>query len=304
MMTRRVKHEIQSSQTHIPRSGAAEDDMTRNHTTMWEEFLAFRHQNNHQVAHQLVCRLAIEWVFYAGAVQYVIYQDPPLAALFAPTVTVKSLMIACFAMSAYLTWSKRWINEYSRPLTLVLGVFTFLHLVEGALSNFAISSEGGSLEATDWGIKVTHQSLGAHQLLFTLVILANSRLILQTPKNHLYLLVPIVLGQLATLGNSKPVVRTDSMRALAAVLIIGISNVYGSHLWIQSEWVMFVQRKRLRFACMRSEELLTLAMPRNVAHELMVGSIQSKYYEHASLAFLYIPDYDQQLSNSRKIHYP
>jgi class 3 adenylate cyclase len=56
-------------------------------------------------------------------------------------------------------------------------------------------------------------------------------------------------------------------------------------------WAGFVQRKRLQLQAIRAEELLTLAMPRQIAHKLMAGELDQRYYASASVAFIYIAGY-------------
>ena len=63
----------------------------------------------------------------------------------------------------------------------------------------------------------------------------------------------------------------------------------------RSAWGNFVQRKRLQLQAVRSEELLALAMPRRVAHNLMRGESLISTHSHVSVAFLYITGFNEMV---------
>jgi hypothetical protein len=61
----------------------------------------------------------------------------------------------------------------------------------------------------------------------------------------------------------------------------------------RAAWTRFVEHKRLQLQAVRAEELLTLAMPRPIAHELMAGKVDSTFYPSVSVGFLYITGMDR-----------
>ncbi|KAA0172306.1 hypothetical protein FNF27_06105 [Cafeteria roenbergensis] len=78
--------------------------------------------------------------------------------------------------------------------------------------------------------------------------------------------------------------------ALVFVVTLGLSYRLVSQREDQA-WGGFVQRKRLQLQAIRAEELLTLAMPRQIAHRLMAGELEQRHYKSASVGFIYIAGY-------------
>lgn len=269
--------------------------------------MSFRQKSNQHISHELVRKQIVEYVLYASGIQYVIFQEPALEALYIPTTMVKGLMTLCLGLMAYITYSKKWADCFSLPLTVVLCLFTTLHSLDSMLAEISLSQT--EMEAIDDVGKIfASRTLGAHHVLFMLVILMNVKILVQKPSHHVCVLAAALISSycpvviLQYLRSARCVDSTfDFVRGMMAMLITGAGNAYGSHLWLKSEWITFIQRKRLQFACIRSEELLTLAMPRDIAHELMVGSIKTRYHEDMSVAFLYISNYEDELLKSGTI---
>lgn len=281
------------------RAGGEHLTSSREGTNMWDEFMAFRHRTNRALVHEIIVKLFVQWVIYASTTQYVLFQDELLQPLHLLTLILKGLMTAICGLSIYITSSDTWREQYSLPLTWVVGGFGLLSTFEMTFSDTIVPERANEPS--------TSLLFGAHQTVFILFLLVNAKLILQKPVHHLCLLGILMVGGyfpvMYFVITERGVPIMGYVRSLLPIFMISLTNSYGSYLWLQSEWVMFVQRKRLHFACIRSEEVLTLAMPRGIAHELMVGSIKSRNFDLASVAFLYISNYDEILVDSGKIGY-
>lgn len=82
---------------------------------------------------------------------------------------------------------------------------------------------------------------------------------------------------------------------LVAVLLVAslLSVAQIEYAAQRQTWRDFVQRKRLQLEAIRAEELLTLAMPRQIAHRLMEGGDLTKKFNSVSIGFIYVAGYKE-----------
>lgn len=71
---------------------------------------------------------------------------------------------------------------------------------------------------------------------------------------------------------------------------IGTMNWQG-----RSAWIAFIQRHRFRMQAVRAEELLTLLMPRVIAHRLLQGDSFSHNLDKVCVVFIYVQSYRNEV---------
>jgi hypothetical protein len=256
-------------------------------------------------------KMLVEWSLKAVIIQAIIFSKEVASPLFYWTSAIKVMMLACFGFNLAMLSFDCCRHSHSRWVSVGVNVFALLHFTEGVGSDvlnrkYKIFDKEHVLTE---GAVFSSEMLGAHQVLFLLIILSNARLLLHYPQQHLLLycslvLVCHVIGLVSILYDGELSYVTVSIaeyfRVLIPLTVVSITNAFGSHLRLYDDWASFVLHKRLQLACIRSEELLALAMPRDFAHELMVGDVRTQTHSMVSLAFLYVPDYDEMMSNNGK----
>eukprot|EP01138_Halocafeteria_seosinensis_P012986 gb/GECG01013264.1/.p1 GENE.gb/GECG01013264.1/~~gb/GECG01013264.1/.p1 ORF type:complete len:317 (+),score=21.81 gb/GECG01013264.1/:1-951(+) len=269
-------------------------------STLWEEFIQQREDDNRPFAEQLLMKMFVEWSVVAVVTQVIIAYDTEAYPLFYWTLSIKAMMLAFFGFNIATVRYGVCGRAYSSWVTLGVTAFAILHFAEGVGSDILNRQYNVFSKETflSEGSTFSSEILGAHQTQFLLIILSNGRLLLQNPEQHIFLFVALALachamgfaslmydGQLSYVYVSV----WEYLRAAIPFTIVSATNMYGSHLRLHDDWTSFVQRKRLQLACISSEELLTLAMPRDIAHELMVGNVRTRTHSMVSLAFFLHP---------------
>eukprot|EP01138_Halocafeteria_seosinensis_P012912 gb/GECG01013190.1/.p1 GENE.gb/GECG01013190.1/~~gb/GECG01013190.1/.p1 ORF type:complete len:1200 (+),score=70.13 gb/GECG01013190.1/:1-3600(+) len=280
--------------------------------TMWEEFRSKQEAKARPGIHELLIKATVEWTVYCIITLYIIGNDPVTHPLLPALTVIRLLTLVAWIYSIVHTRPSNSNSAYTGVLTCLIGLIATLHFCEGVAADLV--SKNSQLECWRYADKVAcmvaSRTFGPHQVAFMVVILATARLMVLRKSQFLLLLggiavtcstlTIIAFGQLEGVTFQTPLKEADYYRAILPVVIFGFLNSYGLHVWEQENWEAFVQRKRLQLSCIRAEELLTLVMPRDVAHELMQGQVFPKHAEKATLGFLYISGYKEYLQSFSK----
>lgn len=96
-------------------------------------------------------------------------------------------------------------------------------------------------------------------------------------------------------------IRCPAIWDRAAWMAIGIVTVesIALRMRIQSSWAEFVARKRMQLEAFRAEEMLSIAMPKRIAHALMLGKRTVETHNCATVAFIYIDGFKTLVLDSK-----
>lgn len=306
------------------------------HQTLWEEFQDKRDGKTRTGVHEVLVKLAIEWLVHCALTLYLLRRDYPTEQLALRGLLVGRLAtLLTLIANVVITGIESYRNLYSQVLTASLAAIAILHVAEGLFIDLLMLQPPRLLGTDDLTADVVMKPLGPYQTTWLIVLMATARIVTLRRVHFFWLFTAVLFSSLVLVGVRTalapvPFTQADCYRAIGPLVILMIVDGYGIHLWIQDNWATFVQRKRLQLSCVRyvilsslelsdnedllpsfnnlpipwnyrAEELLTLAMPRDIAHELMQGEVTPRYASRASIAFLYIWDYEAMIkSSSRK----
>jgi hypothetical protein len=310
-ITMNMKNEADpKEEKHVEANQYAEEESA----TMLEEFHSKQEEKARPGIHELLIKSTVEWVIYSTITLYILGIDEVTYPLLPALLGIRSLILGAWIYGIVQTSSRKY-ESYTGVTTFLMGIIATLHFSEGV----AVDLISKSFQLECWrdtdslACTVAGRTFGPHRTAVVITILATARLMVLRKSSYNLLLGGVVVacailatlefGLLGGVSFQTSLTEADYYRATLPVAILGFLNSYGLRLWEQENWEAFVQRKRLQLSCIRAEELLTLVMPRDIAHELMQGQVVPKHASKASLGFLYISEYKNYLESSSKFYY-
>lgn len=279
--------------------------------TIYEKFEDKRQRKARPYVHCLVLLAFCSWFIHSLFSLLVVWSDDMTNPLFEYLLLFKCLYLIPLGFATVVTGMKKMEHNYMIPLACALLLYLLNTCAEGATMDVLIRRKQlyGQQGLENSSAVVASRMFGSHQVLHLCVVLLAARLLVLRVKHLVWMKLTFLVGMiiilLGSMGdgeisfvNLQP---ADVVRALVAIVATILVNIYASYLWNEDEWRLFVQRKRLQLQSVRAEELLTLAMPRDIAHQLMLGKTEPKQYESVSIAFLYIADYKPLVHYACKI---
>lgn len=280
--------------------------------TIWEEFHRKRERKARPYIHCLILASCVAWIIHVSFGMTLVALNEATSPLLEPLLFFKGVMILPLGLGAIITGVKRFEESYSIPLAFLIFFFIIWNFAEGVSVDYLIRKRDlYDMEDSNAAAAVfASRALGAHQILYMCVLLSSVRLLVSRLRHSVKMMIAILVFSII-IAAIPPIfldgrfsfvdyTLADYVRAIVAFLATMLVNVYASYLWIEDEWLVFVQRKRFQLQSIRAEELLTLAMPRGIAHQLMMGETEPQEYPCVSVAFLYLSKYDEHVRKACK----
>lgn len=202
-----------------------------------------------------------------------------------------------------------WCKEsYTLIVTMTAGSLILLNFTRGIVVDllvhhnefYSYHGNSGNMNDATAGTAIASRIFGPHEILVTIVAFDTARLIILDRKYRyfLFLGVPVTMviiclllvsiGEEASLQHI-PV--EHMIFSLLKVILCVMTSFVAAKMRINNEWKSYVIRKRLQLECVRTEEILKLAMPPKIANEQMMGRIEPVRHNCASVGFIYIENY-------------
>eukprot|EP01138_Halocafeteria_seosinensis_P013909 gb/GECG01014203.1/.p1 GENE.gb/GECG01014203.1/~~gb/GECG01014203.1/.p1 ORF type:complete len:1130 (+),score=78.99 gb/GECG01014203.1/:1-3390(+) len=262
--------------------------------TIWHYFMKKRGRAARANVHRFLWRTLLGWSIVSGICIASFFGDDLSAAetdLLWVIIPVHFVLELIIVAAMFVTGVKLWKNSYQIPLAILVLVFAVVFLGQGAFVDVALMSsiEGGN-QPEELSTSISFS------ILFVATWMSIIRIIL-TDRKHLSIVyfaagvafigatgVRLYAGRYTSFGYP------DLVPYLVMIPCVAL-NLCIARVEIRNEWYEFITRKRLQAECIRSEELLTLAMPKEIAHAQMMGMSTPRSHDCASVAFLYLSGY-------------
>eukprot|EP01138_Halocafeteria_seosinensis_P009945 gb/GECG01010157.1/.p1 GENE.gb/GECG01010157.1/~~gb/GECG01010157.1/.p1 ORF type:complete len:1289 (+),score=131.12 gb/GECG01010157.1/:1-3867(+) len=271
--------------------------------TIWEEFQRKRERKARPYIHCLILASCVAWTIHVTFGLALVATDEATRPLFEYLLFFKAVMVLPLGLGAIITGATRFEKLYSAPLAWMIFFFITWNFAESVSMDYLIRTRDlyDGNDSISAAAVFASRTVGSHQVVYMCVLLSSVRLLVSRLRYLVNMMIGILILSVAIVaippvfldGNLSYVEYdlADYVRVIVAVLATMLVNVYASLLWIEDEWLVFVQRKRFQLHSVRAEELLTLAMPRDIAHQLMMGETEPQEYTCVSVGFLYISKY-------------
>lgn len=285
-------------------------DQSMSHT-IYERFQKKRERKARPYVHGLLLMFLVAWLIHAAITLSIVRDDSMTEPLFQRLLIFKGVDLVLLTFGSVITGVKRMENCYSILLAFTILAYLLNSCVEGVAIDIRIQRNDlyGMEGLTKGSAVIVSRNFGYHYAIQFCVVLTASRLMILRKRYLVWMKVGFLVGTgivisiMAIIGENMSFVDiqvVDVARPLLAVLATVLINIYASHLWNEEEWRAFVQRKRLQLQSVRAEGLLTLAMPRDISHQLLLGKTKAVEYENVTVAFLYIADYKSLVNSACK----
>ena len=271
--------------------------------TIWDSFLTKRRHSSRIFVYRSLLRILIGWLFYLFITIFPLTQDArttPLVPLFAAFQAAQTTLLV---LTVVVTKCKCFKETYTLWVTVAFGVFILINFSRGIVVDVLVRRNefySGDIEDLTAATVIASGVFGSHEILLTLVALDTVRVVIWERK-YLYALflglptTMTIIGLLQIAIDSRVSFRSLSsehfITPLVKVILSIIASLLAANMRISNEWHSYVTRKRLQLECIRTEELLKLAMPKEIAHQQMMGRLKPVRYDCASVGFIYIVNY-------------
>eukprot|EP01138_Halocafeteria_seosinensis_P003458 gb/GECG01003534.1/.p1 GENE.gb/GECG01003534.1/~~gb/GECG01003534.1/.p1 ORF type:complete len:1188 (+),score=119.00 gb/GECG01003534.1/:1-3564(+) len=275
--------------------------------TMWDDFERERARDGQHNAHMLVIFMTLGWIFHGLYVLIILSQDQGTDELVPYLLFFKAAMLVDAIVCAVFTGLKRFDIMYGSVLAAGATIFSICQFMEYTVVDIIVRERnitGVSERLHEVAPVLASGTLGSHQTLFLVVILTVIRYLIRRQKHLAITLLSIFAAWVLNLivqsvvfaenrVSYREVTTEDEVRPMVAIMMTVAVSLLLGYYRTKQEWSVFVQRRRLQIAGIRAEELLSLAMPRDIAHEQMLGTTTTRDSKNASVAFIYISDYNK-----------
>ena len=280
--------------------------------TIWNAFLAKRRSSARTFIHRSLLRTLVGWILYVFITVYPLTQDDLTRKLVPYVIALQLAQTVLLVVAIFATVCPKWEDNYTRIVTVALSVLLLLNFSRGIVVDVLVRvndlySEGdsGSTAAT----AIASRVFGSHEVLFAITAFSTMRIIVLDKKYLCFLFLGIPTGMIILALLQSAIDRRMSFRGVSSenvifnllLVLLSISaNALAAMMRTENEWHYFVARKRLQLECIRTEELLKLSMPREIAHQQMMGKLLPVRYTCVSIGFIYLANYAEFVRDAGK----
>ena len=280
--------------------------------TIWKAFLAKRRSSARTFIHRSLLRTLVGWILYVFITVYPLTQDDLTRKLVPYVIALQGAQTVLLVLAIIVTACIKWEDYYTWIVTAALSVLLLLNFSRGIvvdilvrMNDFYSGGDGDKTAAT----AIASRLFGSHEVLFAIVAFSTMRVIVLDKKYLCFLFLGIPAGMIIIALLQSAIDRRMSYRNISSenvtfhilIMLLSISaNALAAMMRTENEWHYFVARKRLQLECIRTEELLKLSMPREIAHQQMMGKLLPVRYTCVSIGFIYLANYAEFVRDAGK----
>ena len=268
--------------------------------------MAKRRRSSRKFICQLLLASLPAWAIYLFITIFPLTKDDRTTELVPYFVGFQAAQTVLLVLATVIAGCKRCKSAYTFGVTIALSVALLLNFGRGILVDVLVRQHNfysGDADANDStsATVIASRVGGTHEFLITAVILNTASLLVLDLK-YLYgffLGLPLMVLLVAMLQIaideriSFQLVPTEHVVLPLLILVASILvNFLRAKLRTDNEWNAYVTRKRLQLQCIRTEELLKLCMPKEIAHQQLSGQLRPENYACISVGFIYIANYE------------
>lgn len=289
--------DVEKQQSTIGRS-----DATSGRETMLDAYIRSRQIRGRDFLQRVSAISFFVWILYVIMIIVPVANDENLHPVLTLLITTNAIMTILLLAACALLRSKRFAQRYSTPVACVLGLLILTKFAEGVGVDVIVRTRNlfeGHVDTT--ASVLASRVLGPNQIMFLVtafhmvrfVLIKQVELVLMYGVLPVLLVLTVLVQMFAVDGNLSyaSLEATDILLPVVIILACVLANYFAAIEWHEEGWATFVAHKRVQFESIHREQLLKLAMPIAVAHQLMVGTLQAKRYVNTSVAFFYISNY-------------